>query len=133
MSKQADIEFLFILALENYAKTNNLTYEESAGIFHKNNIMEKMLVQHDFNLIDIFDVKNTHNILSNEIKKDSVGIPYLCANSVNNGVNSYIFYNEELIEKGNCIFIGGKKIKSDKIMLPVTSEGFGALKVAEHN
>ena len=48
MSKQADIEFLFILALENYAKTSNLTYEESAGIFHKNNIMEKMLVQHEY-------------------------------------------------------------------------------------
>lgn len=50
MSKQADIEFLFILALENYAKTNNLTYEESAGIFHKNNIMEKMVVQHSVSL-----------------------------------------------------------------------------------
>lgn len=49
MNKQADVEFLFILALENYAKTS------------------------------------------------------------------------------------GTKIKSDKIMLPVTSEGFGALKVAEHN
>lgn len=49
MSKQADIEFLFILALENYAKTS------------------------------------------------------------------------------------GIKIKSDKIMLPVTSEGFGTLEVAEHN
>lgn len=48
MSKQTDVEFLFILALENYAKTNNLTYEESAGIFHKNNIMEKMLVQHEY-------------------------------------------------------------------------------------
>lgn len=45
MSKQADIEFLFILALENYTKTNNLTYEESTGIFHKNNIMEKMVAQ----------------------------------------------------------------------------------------
>lgn len=108
MSKQADIEFLFILALENYAKTNNLTYEESAGIFHKNNIMEKMLVQHEFNLIDIFDVKNTHNIFSNESKKDSGSIPYLCESSVNNGVNSYISYNEELIEKVNCIFSGGK-------------------------
>lgn len=50
MSKQADIEFLFILALENSAKTNNLTYEESAGIFHKNNIMEKMVVQHSVSL-----------------------------------------------------------------------------------
>lgn len=50
MSKQADIEFLFILALENYTKTNNLTYEESAGIFHKNNIMEKMVVQHSVSL-----------------------------------------------------------------------------------
>mgnify|MGYP004678293279 CR=1 FL=1 len=57
MSKQADVEFLFILALENYAKTNNLTYEESAGIFHKNNIMEKMLVQHEWKKFLILSVK----------------------------------------------------------------------------
>lgn len=44
MSKQADIEFLFILALENYTKTNNLTYEECAEIFHRNHIMEKQKV-----------------------------------------------------------------------------------------
>ena len=62
MSKQADIEFLFILALENYTKTNNLTYEECTEIFHKNHIMEKMLVQHEYlhqiALEEIFDFVN---------------------------------------------------------------------------
>lgn len=61
-----------------------------------------------YNFAEINEEKNTHNILSNEIKKDSGSIPYLCASSVNNGVNSYISYNEELIEKVNCIFIGRK-------------------------
>lgn len=76
---------------------------ESFALAHFNELKWK-----EFNLIDIFDVKNTHNILSNEIKKDSGSVPYLCASSVNNGVSSYISYKEELVEKGNCIFIGGK-------------------------
>ena len=76
---------------------------ESEALAHFNELKWK-----EFNLIDIFDVKNTHNILSNEIKKDSGNVPYLCASSVNNGVSSYISYKEELVEKGNCIFIGGK-------------------------
>ncbi len=62
MSKQADIEFLFILALENYTKTNNLTYEECTEIFHRNHIMEKMLVQHEYlhqiALEEVFDFVN---------------------------------------------------------------------------
>ena len=62
----------------------------------------------EFNVIDIFNVKNTGNILSRDIIKDSGTIPYLCASSENNGVGSYISYNEEYLDKGNCVFIGGK-------------------------
>ena len=62
MSKQADIEFLFILALEKYTKTNNLTYEECTEIFHRNHIMEKMHVQHEYlhqiALEEVFDFVN---------------------------------------------------------------------------
>ena len=56
----------------------------------------------------IFKVKNTKNILSNEIKPNSGSVPYLCASADNNSVSTYINYKEELKDKGNCIFIGGK-------------------------
>lgn len=56
----------------------------------------------------IFNVKNTKNILSNDITPNSGSIPYLCASADNNSVSSYIEYKEELKDKGNCIFIGGK-------------------------
>ena len=62
----------------------------------------------EFKITDIFDVKNTHNILSNEIAENSGNVPYLCASAEKNGVSTYISYNDDLIDKGNCIFIGGK-------------------------
>lgn len=91
--------YLKVSGFDNY----KLSKCESEALAHFNELKWK-----EFNLIDVFDVKNTHNILSNEIKKDSGSVPYLCASSVNNGVSSYISYKEELVEKGNCIFIGGK-------------------------
>ena len=61
-----------------------------------------------FNVIDVFDVKNTRTILSRDITENSGKTPYLCASSENNAVSSYISFNEEYIDKGNCVFIGGK-------------------------
>ena len=62
----------------------------------------------NFKITDIFEVKNTRCILSNEITPDSGLVPYLCASAENNAVSSFISYRSELIERGNCIFIGGK-------------------------
>jgi hypothetical protein len=62
----------------------------------------------EFDILDIFTVKNTSNILSSDIVKNSGGTPYLCASAENNSVSTYIKYNEKYLEKGNCIFIGGK-------------------------
>lgn len=56
----------------------------------------------------IFDVKNTGNILSSEIIANSGTTPYLCASAENNAVSSYIKYDENYLDRGNCIFIGGK-------------------------
>ena len=66
------------------------------------------LTWHEFNVIDIFTIKNTHNILSSEIIENSGKHPYLCSSTENNGVNSYINYDSDFIDEGNCIFIGGK-------------------------
>lgn len=62
----------------------------------------------EFNVIDIFNVKNTGNILSRDIVENSGVTPYLCASAENNAVSSYISYDEKYLDKGNCVFIGGK-------------------------
>lgn len=62
----------------------------------------------EYKITDIFDVKNTFNILSRDIVENSGTTPYLCASSENNAINTYIKYDTKYIEKGNCIFIGGK-------------------------
>lgn len=56
-----------------------------------------------------FSIKNTSNLLSRDIKKNSGPVPYLCASAENNGVSSYISYDDSsFLNKGNCVFIGGK-------------------------
>ncbi len=62
----------------------------------------------EFNVIDIFEVKNTKNILSRDIIDNSGKTPYLCASTENNAISSYISYDEKYLDKGNCVFIGGK-------------------------
>ena len=59
-------------------------------------------------ITDIFNVKNTRNILSSKISANSGNTPYLCASADNNSVSSYIDYKENMKDKGNCVFIGGK-------------------------
>jgi hypothetical protein len=66
------------------------------------------VIYEEFNVVDIFDVKNSGNILSRDIAKNSGEIPYLCASSENNGVSSYISYDKNYLDKGDCVFIGGK-------------------------
>ncbi|UEA17410.1 restriction endonuclease subunit S [Pasteurella canis] len=59
-------------------------------------------------ITDLFNVKNTRNILSRDIVENSGDIPYLSASRENNSVSSYISYDENYLDEGNCIFIGGK-------------------------
>ena len=62
----------------------------------------------EFDITDIFTIKNTSNILSCDIVENSGDTPYLCASAENNSVSSYIKYDDKYLEEGNCIFIGGK-------------------------
>lgn len=62
----------------------------------------------EFDILDVFTVKNTSNLLSSDIVENSGDTPYLCASAENNGVSSYIKYDDRYLENGNCIFIGGK-------------------------
>ncbi len=104
----AELEAVRILDLEAYLVATGLqdytlTEEEQKVLeCFKNEEFE------EFNVTDIFDVKNTKNILSKDIIENSGEAPYLCASAENNAVGSYISYNEKYLDKGNCVFIGGK-------------------------
>ena len=62
----------------------------------------------EFKVVDVFDVKNAGNILSRDIVPNSGTTPYLSASSENNAVSSYISFDENFLDKGDCVFIGGK-------------------------
>ena len=104
----ADLEAERIADLEAYLlatglKDYTLTVEEKQVL----DDFEQMKFE-EFNVIDIFNVKNTGNILSRDIVENSGVTPYLCASAENNAVSSYISYDEKYLDKGNCVFIGGK-------------------------
>ena len=104
----AELEAERIAELEAYLtvsglKDYNLTQDEQQALDNYND-----LIFNFFNVIDVFDVTNTSNILARDIKQNSGNTPYLCASSENNGVSSYISYDNRFLEKGGCIFIGGK-------------------------
>ena len=64
----------------------------------------------DYKITDLFDVKNTHSILSTSVVPNSGTTPYLTAGESNNAISTFIDYDKNLIDKGNCIFIGGKTL-----------------------
>lgn len=96
----AELEaYLSVTGLKNY----ELTEEEKKALKDYKCSQFK-----DFPIPILFEVKNTGNILSENIIEDSGEFPYLCASADNNAVSSYISYDKKYMDKGNCIFIGGK-------------------------
>lgn len=91
--------YLLVTGLKDYV----LTAEEEKALNDFNSLEWK-----EFDITKVFIVKNTANILSSDIVENSGTTPYLCASAENNGVSSYITYNKQYLEEGNCIFIGGK-------------------------
>lgn len=115
---EIDFEFIenFIAQLEAEKMTQLEAYLLASGLkdYHLTKEEEKALGDYgnlkfaDFDLVKEFEVKNSGNILSRDIVENSGDIPYLCASSENNSVSSYISYDESYLDKGNCVFIGGK-------------------------
>jgi len=98
--RMAELEaYLLATGLKDYT----LTAEEQQAL----NDFENLKFE-EFNVTDVFNVKNTGNILSRDIVENSGETPYLCASAENNAVSSYISYDEKQLDKGNCVFIGGK-------------------------
>lgn len=91
--------YLQVTGLSNYTLSN----DEQAALSAIKTVEWRI-----FNVVDVFNVKNTFNILSRDIVENSGNVPYLSASRENNAISSYISYDERFLDKGNCIFIGGK-------------------------
>ena len=104
----ADLETERIKKLEDYLIANG--FDNYTLTAKEKQILKDFKNQkfREFNVIDVFDVKNTKSILSRDIIENSGDTPYLCASTENNAISSYISYDEKYLDKGNCVFIGGK-------------------------
>jgi len=91
--------YLTVSGLDNY----ELSKEEEQALQHYDDIPFE-----EFDVTSVFDVKNTSNLLSEQIIEGSGTTPYLCASAENNGVSSYISFDKKYLESGHCVFIGGK-------------------------
>lgn len=61
-----------------------------------------------YRLNELFEIKNTHSVLKRAVVENSGNVPYVTASNENNGIYSYVEYDSSLMDKGNCILIGGK-------------------------
>ncbi len=96
----AELEaYLSVTGLKDYKLTN----EEQKALKDYDSLSFK-----NYSVPVLFDIKNTGNILSKDIVENSGEYPYLCASVDNNAVNTYISYDKKYMDRGNCIFIGGK-------------------------
>lgn len=96
----AELEaYLSITGLKDY----ELTEEEQKALSDYDSLSFK-----NYSVPVLFDIKNTGNIMSKDIIENSGEYPYLCASADNNAVSSYISYDKKYMDRGNCIFIGGK-------------------------
>ena len=93
--------YLVATGLDDYV----LSDEEEKLI---NNFKSDNVKWGEFNITDIFTVTNTHTILKNDIIPNSGDFPYITAGEGDNAVSTYISYDQNKLEKGNSIMIGGK-------------------------
>ncbi len=104
----AELEAERIAELEAYLEVTGLSDCELTEDEQKTLDEYGSLTFEEFSITDVFDIKNTKNILSRDITPNSGTVPYLCASADNNAISSYISYDKNLLDKGDCIFIGGK-------------------------
>lgn len=64
----------------------------------------------EFKVVDIFEVKNTKCFMQSDVIFSSGNTPYVTASDRNNSIMTYIECSPEQVDKGHCIFIGGKTL-----------------------
>ena len=98
-------ELRAFLELSNLTDVNLSKDEENAL-----NLLSGSLKWKEFKIIEIFTVKNTHNIMKSQITLGSGNVPYVTASASNNSIAGYIDFDKSQIEQGQSIMIGGKTL-----------------------
>ena len=98
-------ELRAFLKLSNLTDVNLSKDEENAL-----NLLSGSLKWKEFKIIEIFTVKNTHNIMKSQITLGSGNVPYVTASASNNSIAGYIDFDKSQIEQGQSIMIGGKTL-----------------------
>ena len=69
MSIQSDVEILSIRAMEHYAKSHNLSEMDTANLFHKHQVFEKIILQHEY--LHQLDFSETINYVEEIVNQDA--------------------------------------------------------------
>ena len=105
-----DLEESTIRDLDAYLKETGLDDYRLTDAEHA--LLDREPVFGEFGVTTVFDVINTKSIRKSDVKEqlqsNDGSIPYITASDKNNAVAAYIECPQEWIDKGNCIFIGGK-------------------------
>lgn len=62
MSIQSDVELISVRAMEAYAKRNHMSGSETIELFHKHQVFEKIVLQHEYLHQYYFEEKDTLSI-----------------------------------------------------------------------
>ena len=105
-----ELEESYIHELDAYLKETGL--DDYTLTDDEREVLEREPVFKEFEVIDLFDVINTKSIRQSDVREQlqstDGSIPYITASDKNNAIAAYIECPQEWIDKGNCIFIGGK-------------------------
>lgn len=102
----SELEQERISELDNYLRVSGLN--DYTLTVRENELINLNVNFKEFKITDIFKVVNTHSILKEEVVFNSGNIPYVTASEGNNSIVSYVNAEPDIIDKGNCVLIGGK-------------------------
>lgn len=77
MSIQSDVEMLSVQVLEHYSKTHLLPEKETVHLFHKYQVFEKILLQHEY--LHQLDFSETIQYVEEIIKEKTKALFYIMA------------------------------------------------------
>lgn len=100
----------YIHELDAYLKETGL--DDYTLTDDEREVLEREPVFKEFKVTTLFDIVNTKSIRQSDVREqlqsNDGSIPYITASDKNNAIAAYIECPQEWIDKGNCIFIGGK-------------------------
>ena len=105
-----ELEESYIHELDAYLKETGL--DDYTLTDDEREVLEREPVFKGFEVTTLFDIVNTKSIRQSDVREqlqsNDGSIPYITASDKNNAIAAYIECPQEWIDKGNCIFIGGK-------------------------